>query len=78
MVHRRRLTYEERVNIQVLRDEGYSIAAIADKMKCSHTVSVSKTLFKSKETGTLKDRMRSGRPRISSSREDRVLARISI
>ena len=31
-----------------------------------------------KETGTLKDRKRSGRPHISSSMEDRALARISI
>ena len=60
-------------------DEGYSLDAIADKVKCSHTCScVSKTLLRVKETGTLKDRKRSDRPQISSSREDRALARISI
>ena len=58
-------------------DEGYSLAAIADKVKCSRSC-VSKTLLRVKETGTLKDRKRSGKPRISSSREDRALARISI
>ena len=58
-------------------DEGYSLAAIADKVKCSHSC-VSKTLLRVKETGTLKDRKRSDRLQISSSREDRALARISI
>ena len=42
-------------------DEGYSLAAIADKVKCSRSC-VSKTLLRVKETGTLKDRKRSGRP----------------
>ena len=54
-------------------DEGYSLDAIADKVKCSHTCScVSKTLLRVKETGTLKDRKRSDRPQISSSREEWV------
>ena len=57
-------------------DEGYSLAAIADKVKCNRSC-VSKTLLRVKETGTLKERKRSGRPQISSSREDRALARIS-
>ena len=70
MAPKRRLSYEERVKIQVLMDEGYSLAAIADKVKCSGSC-VSKTLLRVKETGTLKDRKRSGRPQISSSREDR-------
>ena len=38
-------------------DEGYSFAAIADKVKCSHSC-VSKTLLREKETGTLKYRRR--------------------
>ena len=41
-------------------DEGYSLTAIADKVKCSRS-SVSKTLLRVKESGTLKDRKRSGR-----------------
>ena len=53
-------------------DERYSLAAIAEKVKCSHSC-VSKTLLRVKETGTLKDRKRSGRPQISSSMEDRAL-----
>ena len=61
-------------------DEGYSFAPIADKVKCSHSC-VSRTLLrvkkKKKEIGTLKDRKRRGRPRISSSREDMALAQIS-
>ena len=58
-------------------DEGYSLDAIADKVKCSRNC-VSKTLLSVKETGTLKDRKRSDRPQISSSRENSALARISI
>ena len=67
MAPKRRLSYEERVRIQVLMDEGYSLAAIADKVKCSRSC-VSKTLLSVKATGTLKDRKRSDRPQISSSR----------
>ena len=48
MAPKRRLSYEERVKIQVLRDEGYSLAAIADKVKCSHS-SVPKNSFKRSE-----------------------------
>ena len=33
-VPKRRLSYEEGVKIQVLMDEGYSFAPIADKVKC--------------------------------------------
>ena len=75
MAPKRRLSCEESVKILVLMDEGYSLAAIADKVKCSRSC-VSKTLLRVKETGTLKDRKNSGRPHISSSREDRALARI--
>ena len=75
MAPKRRLSYEERVKIQVLMDEGYSLTAISDKVKCSHSC-VSKTFLRVKETGTLKDRMRSGRPQIS--REDWAVPQISI
>ena len=57
MAPKKRLSYGERVKIQVLMDEGYSLAAIAEKVKCSHSC-VSKTLLRVKETGTLKDRKR--------------------
>ena len=77
MAPKRRLSYEESVKIQVLMDEGYSLAAIADKVKCSLSC-VSKTLLRVKETGTLKERKRSGRPQISSARKDSALARTSI
>ena len=73
MAPKRRLSYEERVKIQVMRDKGYSLTAIADKVKCSCSCA-SKTLVRLKETGTLKDRKRSDRPQISSSREDRAVA----
>ena len=37
MAPKRRLSYEERGKIQVPMDEGYSLAAIADKVKCSRS-----------------------------------------
>ena len=44
MPPKRRLSYEEEsVKIQVLMDEGYSLAAISDKVKCSGSC-VSKTV----------------------------------
>ena len=48
-------------SLKVLMDKGYSLAAIADKVKCSHSC-VSRTLLRVKETGMLKERKRSGRP----------------
>ena len=74
MAPKRRLSYEESVKIHVLMDEGYSLTAIADKVKCSLSC-VSKTLLRVKETGTLKERKRSGGLLISSSKEDRIIAR---
>ena len=76
MVAKKQVSYENRVKIVVLREEGYSLSVIASKVKCSRSC-VSKTLARLKETKSLKDRKRSGRPRISSLREDRALVRIS-
>ena len=77
MAPKRRLSYVDRVKIVVLRDEGYSLAAIASKVRCSHS-SISRTLLRVKETGTFKDRKRSSRPQISGLRKDQALARISV
>ena len=53
----RRLSHDDRA---VLREEGYSIEAIASRVKCSHSA-VSKTLKRLKESGSVDDRPRSGR-----------------
>ena len=73
----RRLSHDDRVKIVILREEGYSMEAIASRMKCSHSA-VSKTLKRVRESGSVNDRPRSGCPRLSSARENRELVRISL
>ena len=63
--------------IVVVKDEGYSFETIASKVRYTRSC-VSKTLLQVKETGTLKDRKIFGRPQVSTSREDRALARINV
>ena len=77
MAPKSQLTKEQRISIKVLHGEGYSTTAIASKVKCSQGA-VSKTLARLKETGSTDDRKRSGRPKISSSREDRHLVHLSL
>ena len=55
MAPKRRLDYEKRVTIKVLREEGYSTTAIASRVKCSQSA-VSKTIARLKETGCVEDR----------------------
>ena len=69
MAARRRLSHDDRIKIVVLREEGYSLAEIASRIKTSRSC-VSKTLSRLRETGSVDDRRRSGRPKISSQRQD--------
>jgi transposase len=71
------LSAEERVRVVVLSEEGYSSTQIAAKVGCNQST-VSRILQKKKVTGDTKDRPRSGRPRKSSYRQDRVLRRTSL
>jgi len=77
MVAGRRLSHDDRVKVIILKEEGYSVEAIAKRVKCSHSA-VSKTVKRHKETGSVDDRPRSGRPRLSTLRDDRELLRISL
>ena len=62
-----------------LRQEGYSYRDIANKLGSGATASgVLKVWQKFEETGKVVDKERSGRPRISTSREDRSLVRMSL
>ena len=61
----------------VLRDEGYSLQQIASKLKCNRSI-VCRALAKQRACGTVNDRKRSGRPRISMPRDDRTLQRICL
>jgi len=67
----------ERIKIAVLHQEGYSTVAIAKRIKHSHS-SGSRTLRRLKETGSVDDKKRTGRPRTTTPREDLALVRISL
>ena len=75
MASKKRDSHDDRVKMVVLRDEGYSLQEIASKLKCNRCT-VCRTLAKQRACGTVDDRKRSGRPRISTPRNDRALQRI--
>ena len=77
MPKRRNLTIEKRSSVVTLCDEGYSQRNIAKKLKIS-LCAVQSILKKKRETGTVADRPRSGRPRATTNRVDRSLVRLSL
>ena len=68
---------EERAAVVTLSKEWYSGRAIASKLKIS-LCAVQEIIKKAKETGTVKDRPRSGRPNSTTPRQDRLLSHISL
>ena len=77
MAKKKNLSLEQRAAVVTLSGEGYSGRAIARKLKIS-VHGVQAILQKSAETGTVKDRSRSGHPSITTAREDRLLYRLSL
>ena len=77
MASKKRVSHDDRVKMVVLRDEGYSLQEIASKLKCNRST-VNRTLAKQRACGTVDDRKRSGRPRISTPRDDCALQRICL
>ena len=77
MPKRRNLSIEERAAVVTLSEEGYSCRSIARRQKIS-LCAVQGILRKKSETGTVKDKSRSGRPRATTAREDRLLYRTSL
>lgn len=69
------LTPRKRRCIEVLHTEGLNNTQVASKLKCSRSA-VSRLVKRFDEEGNTDRRARSGRPRISSGREDRILQRI--
>jgi transposase len=61
-----------RSSIKTLRDEGYSLRKISEKLKIPFTT-VQRTLNRYKEYGTLKTLSRTGRPRCTTIRLDRKI-----
>ncbi|MDF4311521.1 helix-turn-helix domain-containing protein, partial [Vibrio parahaemolyticus] len=69
MARKPQLSKEKRIEIQVLKKEGYSTRQIAQKVKVSQS-GVAKALKRYEETGSHEDRFRSGRSRVTSKAED--------
>jgi len=60
----------------ILREEGYSLREIAQKLGFKSDSTVRTILDRYKETGLVKDRYRCGRPKISNDRNNRILIRL--
>lgn len=71
-----RLTYEQRIAICTLREEGVSIRDLARRFGVAPST-IKRLNQRVATTGTSSDRARSGRPRLSNARADRVLRRLS-
>lgn len=71
------LSPTKRVQIVTLRGEGYSERQLAAKFKCSKTA-VHQALARYQETSTYRDKQRSGRPRVTSARDDSLMKRMVI
>jgi transposase len=73
----RKNSYEERLEIVFKAEQGLSHRQIAREMKI-HRNSVNGIVKKHQESGTVEDRERSGRPKISTAGDDRILIRTSL
>ena len=71
---RLRLSTYERWRIIGMRDSGMSCRAIARQLGYHHSV-ITRLVQKHAQTHDVKDRARSGRPKVTSVREDRALLR---
>ena len=71
------LTQEERIEALCLFNNGKKVKEIADLLKC-HRSSIYHLINKKKNTGSVKNLKKSGRPRITSKKDDKLLKRMSI
>lgn len=77
MAKKKNLSIEQRASVVTLDKENYSGRAIAKKLKVSNCA-VQEILKKVKETGSVKDKEKSGRPRSTTPRQDRLLKHLSL
>src|ERR1700761_6861838 len=73
----RKTSYEERLEIVFKVERGLSHRKIASEMKI-HRNLVNGIVKKHQESGTVEDRERSGRPKISTAGDDRIFIRTSL
>lgn len=71
------LSLEKRIQCVTLCEEGYTQREVADRLQCSQSA-VSMAVNRQQQTGSHSNRPKSGRPRVSTAREDRVLVRDSL
>jgi transposase len=71
------LSEESRIRVVVLHEEGYSSPKIAKRVGCNQST-VIRIIKKHQETGSTADRHRTGRPKKTTQRQDRVLLRTSL
>ena len=72
-----RLSHDQRVTVMTLRGEGYSVEQLRQRFNVSRST-IQRLLCRERETGRVDDRPRSGRPRVSTERDDRCLRRMSL
>ena len=72
---RRRLTEAQRWQIIGMHSTGMSFKAIGRQLGCHYTV-ISRLVREHQQTNHVQDHTRSGRPRVTSQREDRALLRL--
>ena len=73
----RNLSIQERAQVVTLSEEGYSLRAIARKLLIS-ICAVQGIIRKVMETGSVKDRSRSGSPSSTTPRQNRLLSHLSL
>ena len=67
-----RLTVDQRTEALVLLKAGETHLSVASKLKCSQST-ITRLAHKMEQTGTVADRPRSGRPKVSSPTDDHKL-----
>lgn len=77
MAKTRNFTQHQRAQIQVLHQEGYSCRQIARRLRCSYS-GIAYCLQRQRRVQGFGEAGRSGRPKVSTPREDRSLIRISM
>ncbi|XP_060063217.1 uncharacterized protein LOC132543715 [Ylistrum balloti] len=73
---RRRISNNERWQIIGMHNTGMSCREIGRQLNITHTV-ISRLIRKHVATGNVQDRQRSGRPRKTTARDDRMLLRLA-
>lgn len=72
MAKRRQLSVEDRVKIQLLHEQGKSQVEIANLVKCSRCA-VQSAIRRFADTGSYRNRPKTGRKRLTSGRQDNYL-----